>query len=93
MSKSVVFDAVGSECADEAIGNLQKIAACELARCNLLLNKARFSPGYGNLSLTVQRDIFKLLPMQNLKVNLTESCIMVPEKSVTAFAAVNKLTV
>lgn len=93
MSKSVVFDAVGSECADEAVGNLQKIAAAALIRYNLVLDKARFSPGYGNLNLTVQRDIFNLLPMNQLGVSLTESCIMVPEKSVTAFAVVNKLTV
>ena len=93
MSKSVIFDAVGSECADEALGNLQKISAGTLMRYNLVLDKARFSPGYGNLSLTVQRDIFNLLPMCKLGVSLTESCIMVPEKSVTAFAVVNKLTV
>lgn len=94
MSKNVVYDAVGSECADSAMDNLQKIAAQELLRHNLAMSKHRFSPGYGKLDLSVQRDIFALLPLESeLKIALQDSCIMLPEKSVTAFAAVNDIEI
>ena len=91
LSEKVVFDAVGSECADDCISNLQNLAALELARHNLVMQKMRFSPGYGNLNLSVQEIFFDLLDMQELGMTLTESKIMQPEKSVTAFAAVLKM--
>ena len=91
LSEKVVFDAVGSECADDCISNLQNLAALELARHNLVMQKMRFSPGYGNLNLSVQGIFFDLLDMQELGMTLTESKIMQPEKSVTAFAAVLKM--
>ena len=91
LSEKVVFDAVGSECADDCISNLQNLAALELARHNLVMQKMRFSPGYGNLNLSVQEIFFDLLDMRELGMTLTESKIMQPEKSVTAFAAVLKM--
>ena len=93
MSENVVFDAVGSECADNAMKNLQQLAALELMRNNLAMGRMRFSPGYGKLDLSVQKHIFELLPMQSaLNVTLSNTFIMQPEKSVTAFTVVNKLT-
>ena len=91
LSEKVVFDAVGSECADDCISNLQNLAALELARHNLVMQKMRFSPGYGNLSLSVQEIFFDLLDLSELGITLTDSKIMQPEKSVTAFAAVLKM--
>lgn len=55
--------------------------------------RPRFSPGYGDLHLSVQRDFFKLLPVkEKLGIQLTESFMMKPTKTVTAFIGViNKL--
>ncbi len=51
----------------------------------------RFSPGYGDLSLSVQADVFSILkPEKYLGVTLSKSLLMTPTKSVTAFAAVIK---
>ncbi len=48
--------------------------------------RPRFSPGYGDLQIEVQRDIFKVLNCQkNIGVSLNDSLIMSPSKSVTAF--------
>lgn len=88
MTSAVIYDAVGSECADDAIEALQKLAARELARQGMVLDKMRFSPGYGNLSLSNQKKIFEYLELHELGMSLTETFIMQPEKSVTAFAAV-----
>ena len=91
MFEAAVFDAVGSECADLAIELLQKIAAAELLRSGLVLSKQRFSVGYGGVELFHQQEIFKELELRKLDMSLTTSFIMQPEKSVTAFASVNKI--
>ena len=90
MFEAAVFDAVGSECADLAIELLQKIAAAELLRNGWLLSQRRFSAGYGGVELFHQQEIFKQLELEDMQMSLTESFIIQPEKSVTAFAVVNK---
>ncbi len=47
--------------------------------------KPRFSPGFGDVSLEVQKDFFRLLPCARIGLTLMDSLIMSPEKSVTAF--------
>lgn len=75
----------------QAVGTAKIEALCDLF-CDKFCTKARFSPGYGDLDLSVQRDIFKLLNMEkNIGVSLTESLIMTPTKSVTAFLIPNNL--
>ena len=45
----------------------------------------RFSPGYGDLNINVQRDIFTHLDLsRKIGVTLNESLIISPSKSVTA---------
>lgn len=45
----------------------------------------RFSPGYGDLSLEVQRDFIRILDAgKNVGISLGESLLMTPSKSVTA---------
>ena len=47
---------------------------------------SRFSPGYGDVSLEIQRYFFSILPCtQRIGLTLTNSLVMAPEKSVTAF--------
>ncbi|MCH5191419.1 MAG: Vitamin B12 dependent methionine synthase activation subunit [Oscillospiraceae bacterium] len=54
-------------------------------------HRPRFSPGYGDLELSTQRDFFKLLDMsRRLGVTLSDECIMTPTKSVTAFIGIIK---
>lgn len=49
----------------------------------------RFSPGYGDLSLDFQRDIFAALDItRKIGVTLDESCLMTPVKSVTAIIGI-----
>ena len=51
----------------------------------------RFSPGYSDLPLEVQRDIFALLDVPKyIGVSLNDSLLMSPSKSVTAFVGANK---
>lgn len=54
--------------------------------------KPRFSPGYGDVPLTVQKMFFSILECQNrIGLTLTDSLVMAPEKSVTAFCGITDL--
>ena len=51
--------------------------------------RPRFSPGYGDLPLEFQRDFFRILrPQRRIGVTLTDACLMVPSKSVTALVGI-----
>lgn len=79
-------------------------AACIEAYCNLIQEdmkkqeqaderylRPRFSPGYGDLPLEAQRTIFDCLQCtKRLGVTLTDSLLMYPTKSVTAFIGLTK---
>ena len=89
-SKALMLQAIGAE-RIEALCN----AFCnDLSACDNSCIK-RFSPGYGDLPLEVQRDIFSVLDCgKYIGVSLNGSLVMSPSKSVTAFAvaseAINK---
>ena len=51
--------------------------------------KPRFSPGYGGVSLEIQKNIFDFLDVRRkIGVSLTDSLMMVPVKSVTAIIGI-----
>lgn len=51
--------------------------------------RARFSPGYGDLPLEVQKDVFRVLDCsRKIGLSLGGSLLMSPSKSVTAFVGV-----
>lgn len=85
---AAVCDAVGSECADAAMDFLQNYAATQMKHNGRTLADCRFSPGYGNWPLTAQQDFFRWLNLQNLGLTLTDSLMLLPEKSVTALAGI-----
>ena len=53
--------------------------------------RQRFSPGYGDLSLALQSELFRLLDCpRRIGVVLNESLLMSPSKSVTAIIGIEK---
>ena len=68
------------ELVDLVNSEIKKIAAAQG-----LKTKARYSPGYGDVPLQVQKDFFRLLPCTRIGLTLMDTLIMAPEKSVTAF--------
>ena len=50
--------------------------------------RPRFSPGYGDVPLEIQKYFFSLLPCSKIGLSLMDSLIMAPEKSVTAFIGI-----
>ena len=81
-TKALLFQSIGSERV-EALCN----AFCmDIAKEYSTKARARFSPGYGDLPLEAQKDIFALLDCQRkVGVTLNDSLLMSPSKSVTAF--------
>ncbi len=68
------------ELVDLTNSEIKKIAAAQG-----LKTKPRYSPGYGDVPLQVQKDFFRLLPCTRIGLTLMDTLIMAPEKSVTAF--------
>lgn len=86
-SKALCFQAIGTERIE---------ALCDKFESYLKLNndlkiKKRFSPGYGDLPIEFQSQIFKLLDCRkNIGVTLTESLLMLPSKSVSAIIGITE---
>jgi len=72
----------------QAFGAERIEALCD-AFCKEFSGTPRFSPGYGDLPLETQKDIFVLLDCEkNIGVSLTDGLLMMPSKSVTAIFGV-----
>ena len=87
---AVIYDAVGSEVADAILNRLMKHLNRILITEGKKLSKSRYSPGYGDLDLSIQKDLHSFLNMENIGVVITENCQLVPEKSVIAIAGVER---
>ena len=85
--KAAVFQATGAmyieKCVDLLNENIKQDAEAQGKT-----TRPRFSPGYGDLSLDVQKSFFRLLPCQRIGLTLMDTLVMSPEKSVTAFVGV-----
>lgn len=54
--------------------------------------RPRFSCGYGDLPLTLQRDIFAALSVtKHIGITLSDDCFMTPTKSVTAIVGIKNI--
>ncbi len=90
LDRAGVVDAAAGEMVDSALSWLQARKGRELLREGWTVDQRRFSPGYGDLPLEVQALFFRLLSMERLGVGLTESHLMIPEKSVLAVTALRQ---
>ena len=88
--RALLLQAVGAErieaLCDRFCGDISGEAVAHGERI-----RPRFSPGYGDLPIEVQRDIFRVLDCPaNIGLTLNESLLMSPSKSVTAIIGVRK---
>lgn len=85
--KAAVFQATGAMYIEKCVDLLNENIK-EDAETQGKTTRPRFSPGYGDLSLDVQKSFFRLLPCQRIGLTLMDTLVMSPEKSVTAFVGV-----
>ena len=80
--RGLLMSAIGSQQVEGACDRLCELLQAEYPDRQLV---SRYSPGYGDLPLEIQKDIFHALDCERtIGVTLTESLLMQPSKSVTA---------
>lgn len=86
-SKSLMLQAIGTERIEALCDTFCKEIETERG----VQLTPRFSPGYGDLSVECQRDIFNLIDCQKrIGLTLNSSLFMSPTKSVTAIVGINR---
>jgi len=88
VTRGVVLDATASEVVDAGLDWIMGYFRQSLRREGKTLLNSRFSAGYGDFALENQRLMHQLLEMGRLDVEITESSLLVPEKSVTAITGI-----
>ncbi len=84
MAEAAVFQAAGAAMAEAWCDEVNRRIAATMREKGLYV-RPRFSPGYGDVPLTLQKDFETLLQMPaSCGISLTDSLLMVPSKSVTA---------
>ena len=79
----------------QAYGAERAEAVCDAFNRDMALRygklRPRYSPGYGDLPLELQKDIFTVLrPYEHIGITLNDSMLMLPSKSVTAIIGIPK---
>ncbi len=88
MSSAVVCDTLCSVLAEQLCDEAQKKLESEYEGEFLT---DRYSPGYGDLPLETNRSIAVLLDIpKRIGVSVTESCLLLPRKSITAIIGISE---
>lgn len=87
LAKAAFIDAVASEVADAGLDWLEGLLTSRLKREGAFLTM-RFSAGYGDVPLSLQKPFFDLLELDKLSVSLNDRFMLTPQKSVIAFAGI-----
>jgi len=88
MSKAVVFDAMGSVAVENLCDKVEEVISKETGG---MYTTWRFSPGYGDYPLSLQKDFLQLLDAPK-KIGLctNDNFLLTPIKSVTAIIGLSK---
>ena len=86
-AKGLMMQAIGAERV-ESLCDLLCSRLAENVRGEGLVLTRRFSPGYGDLPLSFQHSLFRLLPLAKIGLTLNGGMMMSPSKSVTAVAGI-----
>ena len=83
-----IYQAAGAAAIEAFLDDMNDKIKADYEAQGLFL-RPRFSPGYGDLKLDHQKDWFRLLDIsKQIGVELTDSLLMVPTKSVTAIIGI-----
>lgn len=82
MEKAVITDSLASAAVEQVCDEAEMQIKSEIGEWNYTW---RFSPGYGDFPLDIQKDFLDVLDApKRVGVNVTDSLILIPRKSVTA---------
>ena len=87
-ARALLLDAIGTERVEALCDVFCRELAAEKGSLGLC-TRPRFSPGYGDLALSLQREIFGVLDCpRKIGLSLGQDLIMSPSKSVTAIVGI-----
>jgi hypothetical protein len=82
MSDAYILDAMASVAADNMVETFHRRMKAEYKKQGKQVTLC-FSPGYCDWPITEQKKLFRLLDSQNVDVDLNDSCLMSPRKSIS----------
>lgn len=88
VTRGIVYDATASEIVDASLTWIMEYFNRKLLRENKMVLKKRFSAGYGDFSLKYQKIIHHLLMLEKIDVKITDTYMLIPEKSVIAITGI-----
>jgi len=90
INASAILDAVGSEVVEEYAERLHHMLDTLIIKTGYTVTKNRFSPGYGDLNLDIQKKFCDLLDAEKIGISVSKSYILIPEKSITAIIGIKE---
>jgi len=82
LSEAYILDAMGSVAVEDLVDKFQQTIKSECERVGKTVT-LRFSPGYCDWPLTEQKKLFSLFEPEDIPVQLLDSCLMQPVKSIS----------
>lgn len=88
MAKAVIFDAIATAAIEQVCDIICHMFEEDYKKDQQFLT-SRFSPGYGDLPLALQKEFCNLLDTpRKIGLSLTDSFLLTPQKSVTALVGI-----
>ncbi len=87
--RAITLDAVGTV-AVESLSRYIRNLVCQEAKKQCFKTTRYFSPGSGDWDINQQKKIFQIIPADKIGVKLTESYMMVPQKSLSWIIGMGK---
>lgn len=91
LTKGIIFDACASSAIEGLCDSLEEKIRKEAKNMGYEIT-SRYSPGYGDFSMYIQKDILQVLKAyERIGLTVNENHIMIPRKSVTAVIGFQKV--
>ena len=87
--RAIVFDVIGSEAVEAVANSFNSYLLIQARQAKNSLTR-RFSPGYGDLPLEFQREIYRELSLSRLGIEINEKNILFPYKTITAIIGIER---
>jgi hypothetical protein len=83
LSQAFVMDALGSVAVESVAEQFQRLTESRYSESDKAVT-LRFSPGYCDWSIEEQKKLFELFDSNTAGIELNDSCLMMPRKSISA---------
>ena len=88
---SMILDAAATTAVEQAADAMEKVIAQNTAKEGYKM-RWRYSPGYGDWSLTEQKKFFKITNAKSIGMRLSPALMLMPRKSITAIIGLEKIS-